>query len=343
MGRAILLQDTLEILAKVQAQKLRLSNADTQKIKDFTAFVARQFQLAPHWEEYLCKKTIRRIKYAHALQPLVAEYLLPRLRDRLIFVHMACYLEVHSVLVKLFHEMGYTVAEPQHGIIHKWHWAYQYPTNVLNDNEKDSRVYFPDILLTFGDYWSTQVRIPSQSIVVGFPHLSEAVQNLTNITSQNPDQILIVSQGIVTERMVDTATKLSKSLPRYRIIFKLHPGEVGLVERYRKLYDLPNITVVGGANIHKLIAESSIIVGATSTVLFEAVAFPHKRIFILENKVITAPIGAVFATDEELIEMIQSSNIGYPANSPEHFWASNWDERLTTFLGQHLPAEKNLP
>jgi hypothetical protein len=339
-GRVTILQDTLRILAKARGMTFRLSNGDQRKLRDFSVFICQQFHLASHLEDRLYSLMNKRIWNGLTLETLVEKCLLPRLRGRLVFVHQACYLDVHSILVKSLHELGYTVVEIQHGITHQWHWAYHYPSSIAIDGKYNSHQYFPDLFLVYGDYWSTQIRIPSKPVVVGFPGLSEAVQSLRSVSPENPNTVLMVSQGSVTEKMADITCKLSRMFPDYRIIFKLHPLEVGFVERYRALYDLPNVEVMGRVNIHPLIAQSTVLVGEGSTAMFEAVAFPNKRIFVLKNDIITAPIGTVFTEAEELIEMINDPSKGHPAYPPELFWAPDWENRIAAFLKRHLPVEE---
>jgi hypothetical protein len=142
-GRAIILQDTLRMLAKAKAITLHLSNSDKRKLRDFSAFVCQQFHLAPYWENRLYGLMNNRIRNGIQMQSLVEKYLLPRLRGSLVFVHQACYLDAHSILVKYLHELDYTVVEIQHGITHQWHWAYHYPSSIAVDGKHNSHQYFP--------------------------------------------------------------------------------------------------------------------------------------------------------------------------------------------------------
>jgi len=180
------------------------------------------------------------------------------------------------------------------------------------------------------------IRTPSKKIVVGYPYLNELSGKLIQNISPRGKTILIVSQGTVTERMVNIAKKLSRTFSDYKIIFKLHPGEIPFKERYSLLENLPNIEIIGNYNIYELIAKNNIIIGYNSTTLFEALKLPEKRIFIVKNNEIPDEIGYKFSNIEELIEAIKDNSKGYSKANPEYFWASNWEERFKKFMKDEL-------
>ncbi|GAF86230.1 unnamed protein product, partial [marine sediment metagenome] len=220
----------------------------------------------------------------------------------------------------------------QHGFVSKEHYAYNYPQYCIDNNHHQCRDYLPDYLLMFGEYWAENIRIPSKKIVVGYPYLNEILNRLIEYIKPKTKSILIVSQGTVTKSMVNIAKKLSRTFTDYKIIFKLHPGEIPFKERYSLLKNLSNIEIIGNYNIFELIAKNKIIIGYNSTTLVEALKFPGKRIFILENNDVPNEIGYKFTNVEELIEAIKDNSKGYPKAKPEYFWASNWEERFQEFM-----------
>jgi len=116
----------------------------------------------------------------------------------------------------------------------------------------------------------------------------------------------------------------------------LHLGEIPFKERYQSLKNILNIIIIGNYNIYELIAKSSVIIGYNSTTLFEALKFPEKRIFIVENNNIPDEIGYKFANVDELIEAIKDNTKGYSKANPEYFWASNWEKRFREFMKKEL-------
>jgi len=262
--------------------------------------------------------------------------ILSRIRNKIAFVHCASYLGSPAILTKILHSAGFKVIELQHGFVSKEHYAYNYPQSCIEDVEHQCRGYLPDYLLMFGEYWAERVRTPSKKIVVGYPYLNKLSEKLIQKITPELKTILIVSQGTVTGRMVNIAKKLSRACSEYKIIFKLHPGEIPFKERYQSLKNISNIIIMGNYNIYELIAKTSIIIGYNSTTLFEALKFPGKKIFILKNDDVPDEIGYKFSNVGELIEAIKDNTKGYPKANPEYFWASNWEEKFTNFTRNHL-------
>ena len=262
--------------------------------------------------------------------------IIPRITNKIAFVHCSSYLGGGAIITKILHLAGFKVIEVQHGFVSEEHYAYNYPQSCIKNRNHKCREYLPDYLLMFGDYWAERVHTPSKKIVVGYPYLDEISNKLIKYIKPEIKSILIVSQGTVTERMVNIAKKLSRAFSDYKIIFKLHPGEIPFKERYSSLKSYSNIEIIGNYNIYELIAKSNIIIGYYSTTLFEALKFLEKRIFIVENNNIPDKIGYKFTNVEELIEAIKDNTKGYSKAKPEYFWASNWEERFKKFMKDEL-------
>jgi len=268
---------------------------------------------------------------------LYFDKILPRIKNKIAFVHCASYLgRITAILTKILHSAGFKVIEVQHGVVSKEDYAYNYPRSCIENKHHQCREYLPDYLLMFGDYWAKRVRTPSKKIVVGYPYLNKLSEKLIQKISPERKTILIVSQGTVTKHMVDIAKELSRAFNDYKIIFKLHPGEIPFKERYSSLKSYSNIEIIGNYNIYELIAKNNIIIGYNSTTIFEALKFPKKRIFIVENNEIPDEIGYKFSNIEELIEAIKDDTKGYPKVKSEYFWASNWEERFREFMRDEL-------
>lgn len=268
--------------------------------------------------------------------PIIKQFyfssIIPRIKNKIVFIHCASYLGSMAVLTKIFHSAGFKVVEVQHGFTSKEDYPYNYPSSCIKNINHQCREYLPDYLLMFGDYWAERVRTPSKKIVVGYPYLNKLSEKLIQKITPELKTILIVSQGTVTGRMVKIAKKLSQAFSNYKIIFKLHPGEIPFKERYSSLKNLSNIEIIGNYNIFELIAKNKIIIGYNSTTLVEALKFPEKRIFILENNDVPNEIGYKFSSVDELIEAIKDDTKGYPKVNSEYFWASNWEERFQAFM-----------
>ena len=329
--------ETLNILLKLNAEinKKNMNTIKKDEIAPFLKAVNSAFPgiVSNDYIEIAITKILNRF-------PIIKQFyfnkVIPRITNKIAFVHCSSYLGSMAILTKILHSAGFKVIEVQHGFVSEEHYAYNYPQSCIKNRNHKCREYLPDYLLMFGDYWAERVHTPSKKIVVGYPYLDEISNKLIKYIKPEIKSILIVSQGTVTERMVNIAKKLSRAFSDYKIIFKLHPGEIPFKERYSSLKSYSNIEIIGNYNIYELIAKNNIIIGYYSTTLFEALKFSEKRIFIVENNNIPDEIGYKFSNVEDLIEAIKDNTKGYSKAKPEYFWASNWEERFQAFIRNEL-------
>ena len=332
--------ETLNILLKLNAEinKKNMNTIKKNEIAPFLKAVNSAFPgIVPN--DYIEKVITKILNRFPIIKQFYFNKILPRIGNKIAFVHCASYLGGKAILTKILHLAGFKVIEVQHGFISKEHYAYNYPLSCIENNNHQCREYLPDYLLMFGKYWAENIRTTSKKIVVGYPYLNELSEKLIKNISPGGKTILVVSQGTVTKHMVNVAKKLSRAFSDYRIIFKLHPGEIPFKERYDSLKSYSNIEIIGNYNIYELIARANIIIGYNSTTLFEALKFPGKRIFIVENNDIPNGIGYKFSNVEELIETIKDNSKGYPKANSEYFWVSNWEERFREFMKKELNLE----
>lgn len=327
------LHDTLKILERLDSVIRPLTASEQHLIREFAQYVARAYELPTDTARFQNMITAHVQRYRF-LRPIVMDKIIPQLTTRYAFVALASYMATKAALTQLLHEGGISIIEGQHGIINPNHVAYTLPPSSLTDDNHPSRQYLPDILLTFGEYWSHNAQTPSQKVIVGFPHLMNRLNDWLTHDHPDPQQILIISQWTISQRMVSIAKALAQSLPNYRIIYKLHPFEVNTPHHFTPLSAIPNIQVIGLHDVHELIAQCGIIVGYNSTVIFEALAFPHRRIFVLANDEIPNEIAHPFESVEELTALIRAEQKGYPQWSSQQCWADNPDERIALFLRQ---------
>ena len=329
--------ETLYILLKLKVG-INKKNMDTTKKGEIAPFLKAvnsvlQGIVSSEYIETVITKDLNRFP---TIKQFYFNKIIPRIKNKIAFVHCASYLGGKAILTKILHLAGFKVIEVQHGFVSKEHYAYNYPLSCIESKNHQCTEYLPDYLLMFGDYWAERVRTPSKKIVVGYPYLNELSEKLIQKISPEEKSILIVSQGTITDRVVSIAKKLSQAFSDYKIIFKLHPGEIPFKERYSSLKSYSNIKIIGSYNIYELIAKNNIIIGCNSTTLFEALKFPRKRIFILQNDDVPDEIGCKFSNVEELIEAIRDNAKGYQKSNPEYFWASNWEERFREFMRNEL-------
>lgn len=177
-------------------------------------------------------------------------------------------------------ECGIKVVELQHGVITKYHLGYSYPNNTKVN-------YFPDYLLTYGDYWQGDyIPLPKENIIsYGFKHFNERKKILENLEKNNK-QIIVISQGTIGEKLSAIILETAKVMSEYKFIYKLHPGEYyNWKEKYPKLKEasrLDNVEVIDHSNedLYIYLKESEFVIGVYSTVIFEALGFDCKSIVV---------------------------------------------------------------
>lgn len=104
-------------------------------------------------------------------------------------------------------DLGIEVIEFQHGVITNYHFAYNYsdPTKKLK--------YFPDKLLTFGEYWAKTEGFPKQTKVevYGFPYLNQQLERYKG-TPKKKNQVLFLSQGPIGKELSKWAKERSEDV-----------------------------------------------------------------------------------------------------------------------------------
>lgn len=176
-------------------------------------------------------------------------------------------------------ELDIKVIEFQHGVITDYHFAYNY-----SDPDKNL-IYFPDKLLTFGEYWGKTKGLPNQIEIeeYGFPYLNEQLKKYKT-TSKIKNQILFISQGTIGRDLSEFALKVAKKIPEYHIVYKLHPGEY---DRWKRDYPalnsamhLDNFDIIDNnkKNLYSFLAASEYQIGVYSTAIFEGLALNCKTL-----------------------------------------------------------------
>jgi hypothetical protein len=193
---------------------------------------------------------------------------LDRVRPRVVIMEDASY-GARASLIRMMKERGVHVAEPQHGWIGPSHAAYNFGSTM---REEEMRATLPDTVLTFGSFWSEGVRHPADLVAIGKPHL-EAQAELAPAIELRPRNVLVISSVADVEGTSDFVLALREGLPDgWTVRFRPHPSERSA---YRKRYPrlaAPGVEFDLEGDVYRSMAEARAVVGAASTVLFEAVA-----------------------------------------------------------------------
>ena len=289
--------------------------------------------------------------------------LLQRKKPKVVFLVVAY---ENKALLAACKKMNIEIIELQHGTISPYHLGYSYPENTMKFNGELKEIeYFPDKILSFGDYWKNACPFPIDSeniIPMGFPYFEENSKTYMKIAEDKNSkegndqktekkQILFISQGVIgkylSELAYETALNMNKNnentednAQNYNFIYKLHPGEYGTwKENYdyltKAVNEFDNFTVINKSEppLYELFAESHYQIGAFSTAIYEGLAFNCKT-FIIDvpgveylDDLIDKDIVKKVNSSEELINYINNENISIQEYDKDYFF-KNFDETI---------------
>ena len=243
--------------------------------------------------------------------------------------------ENHAVVAAAKH-LGIEAIELQHGTITSYHLGYSYPERTRLNGEIP---YFPDKILSFGDYWMNEDISPismENVVPVGFPYFEYQSRDFVELEVTD-NQILFISQGVIGKYLSKLAFEFAKSNDDLNIIYKLHPGEY---ETWRQNYPelveasgFDNFKVIDNSKIplYKLLAESNYQVGAFSTAIYEGMMFGCKT-FILDVPGVEylddlIEMGYVFKI-KDADDLNDNLKEFEPADYDRNFFFKNFDKEL---------------
>ena len=258
--------------------KIQFTDEEMSLISDVRKELEKAFNLEINLEWIL---TIHILNFTYDYKKYIE--LFKKRKPKMIFVVVAYENQANVAAAK---DLGITVVELQHGTITDYHLGYSYPKKTRLGGEIK---YFPDKILTFGDYWINSETCPIDSkdiIPIGFPYFESQSKDFINI-SPRKNQVLFISQGVIGKYLSKVAFELASELKGYEVIYKLHPGEYATWrQNYPELVEASswdNFKVIDNSEtpLYKLFAQSNYQVGAFSTAIYEGLMFNCKT-FILD-------------------------------------------------------------
>ncbi|TFG34229.1 hypothetical protein EU527_04210 [Candidatus Thorarchaeota archaeon] len=256
---------------KLGLTKIHITADDLEILRQIQAEVNRRFEVNLDILDII----INRLHERQALFPLCLK-LLKRVKPKLV-VMVTNY--ARKSLVEACKLLKIPTIEIQHGVISPYHPGYSFPKCAYNN------VDFPNYLLVFGDYWKDVAAYPINKeniISVGYPYLEKKIQQYSR--SKRKKQIVFISQSRIGVPISKFAVNLC-NVPDldYKIIYKLHPREVSDWRTRYPWLASANIEVIDtlGTDLYKLLGESMIQVGVSSTAIYEGLAY-GLRTFLLD-------------------------------------------------------------
>ena len=270
-------------------------------------------------------------------------------QPKIIFIN--CYYSLrHQALIYAAKQNNIITVEFQHGLISKNQTAYS-PTKDLGKHT------FPDYLLSFGEIEKKQISINfinSEKIIpIGSYYLEYMMEQ--NITQQYKDMetslrktfdkiILISSQNLIEEKLINFLSKVAKKLPQF--IFLLVPRRTLQMNKYSSLPG--NLLIKPQLNLYQFCCLCDIHSTVFSTFASESSFMGTPNIFInIDNlselfysNIFLNHLGVKFADDDESYVKIITNWI--PPKKPEikkmsqNLFVNNNHDRIKQFLKQTI-------
>lgn len=327
--------DGVERVAGLVARAVPIRRADTKSIDAFIHFLREQFGL----DEQRVSATREHLTALAARLPTLRRLWLHFLEvasPKVVFFEDGSY-GANSHLVTWTSTAGIATAEIQHGALQPTHVAYRVAPELRGSRE--FRAAIPQHLLVWGNWWGKQVSSSSAVSVVGNPSIPRPIMSATGDRAP-PDHrrsaLLFVAQGEPSsEALARVAAGLSAMESCPEMIFRPHPREHLSPTRQAQLAAIPYLSVSNSDAPHHALRSRPLVVGVSSTLLYEAAALGC-RVFVLDctkSRLETPPtFGRWFATAKELWDALRSDVGSMSELPPEELFADNWVDRYRVFL-----------
>jgi len=242
-------------------------------------------------EDAKVARTVSRVLYRCSRARHVTrqfQRVLDRVKPKIVFLEDGSYGDRSNAISEM-KQRGILVVEPQHGWIGPAHAAYNFG-GAMRTTELSRCL--PDVLLTFGEFWSSMTRYPAEVVAIGKPHLESMTARLQPLQAR-PRDVLVVSSVYDVDKMVKFTLDLRDSLPTgWRVLFRPHPSErASATSIYKGLVGQPHVAFDQTADVNESLALVRGVVGVASTVLYEALAFECK-VFVIDS-----PLADLYAAD----------------------------------------------
>lgn len=196
--------------------------------------------------------------------------LLDRVHPKIVYMEDASY-GGRANLIQLLKARNILVAELQHGWIGPYHTAYNFGAAMSSPALLST---LPDVVLTFGDFWSDIIRHPSRLVAIGKPHL-ESTSALARRPGAKANDVLIISSVYQRDELMDFTLDLRRQLPvDWSIRLRPHPSErQSVASLYPRLVGRDGIKFDESPDVATSLTTAKGVFGFSSTVLYEALAF----------------------------------------------------------------------
>ncbi len=313
--------DHLEYPARILSflRKAKLSPEETAFVHNLEQELSTTFEI----RGLILLADINHVLVRHRfLYPRLKE-MIGKMRPRAI-IETFSYELIRQTINKIASEYHIPVVELQHGTMGRYHIAYNIIGGVIPET-------FPDYIFVWGQFWKDQTRFPIDSnrvISTGFPYFEKQIREKGRQKKERA--VLFVSQPTIGDQLARIAGELAGRQQDYRVIYKLHPGEVITArQRYKMLYENPAIEVVENSStkIYDLFAVCEFQVGVYSTAIIEGIGFGLQTIVVklpgweyLEPLQNDQRVQFVNTVDELVRALEVEGKDGGPESLRSYFW-----------------------
>ena len=161
--------------------------------------------------------------------------------------------------------------ELQHGSPTRGKLNYDYSSGIKKNS-------FPDWFLSFGNYWSSDFKLPinkERIIPIGYSYLNKKILKYSHIKKEN--RLVIISQPRYANELVELAIDIAKSFSNKIVVeFKPHPMEYSInneLDYSEKLKSSGIFISDIKTDLYEVFAKSRWQVGVYSTALYEGLCF----------------------------------------------------------------------
>lgn len=217
--------------------------------------------------EKICNRLVQRVLFFYFMEDRITE-LLQFIAPKYVMVYF--FPSAFKVLfVYACKKMGIPIFELQHGLVSE---DFPYEHHVLNNNKLQIK---SDVYLGFGDLsiYRDDFSHKEEDIVnIGFAYLDRQKSRVKNYKSVRGEgerkNILVISQPIISVELMDLCDRIYELVgDDYNIIYKQHPlDSVEISFRHKDI-----IVKSNKDSIYDIYPEVDVVIGASSTAMFEAV------------------------------------------------------------------------
>ncbi len=286
--------------------KKTLKKLVSEKVDKIERSLIEYIGISPN-KEYLETLILTRFFWYHSKKRILKK-IIKKVNPNII-IEVVGYETNNMIVNELGKQLSIPTIELQHGIIGMQHIAYNY---LCRKTFKP----LPDYIFFYSNYWKNTCRFPikkTHQLAVGFPFFENQLKKYPPVISKdNRLRIIVLSQPVFKYEIVTFIDRLlclfEEGKIRFSLTYKLHPAEYNQpIEDWKKITSHKNVKLINDSSdaLYKLFSENDILIGVTSTAIFEGLAYGLNT-FVLN----------IGNANERMIDLIENKYVTF-CNTPE--------------------------